>query len=127
MLKLLVAEDSEPFRMLYELNLDRGRFDIVFAANGQEAVSLFQSFKPDIILLDLVMPVMSGAAALKEIRAQEDGGARKTVIIMVTAMQPDDDMLESVKSAADGYLLKPFKRNEINAVILKYFAQARHD
>lgn len=83
------------------------------AANGREAVDLWQIHRPDITLLDVRMPVLDGVAAIEEIR-RRDPSAR---IIMLTTFDTDADIANAIKAGAKGYLLKDAPREELLAAI----------
>jgi two-component system NarL family response regulator len=90
-------------------------------SNGQEAVELFRQLRPDITLMDLRMPVLSGAEAIKQIRS-EFPAAR---IIVLTTFDGDEDIYRAVQAGAQGYLLKDMFFEELEAAIRKVHAGAR--
>jgi DNA-binding NarL/FixJ family response regulator len=90
-------------------------------SNGQEAVDLFRRLRPDITLMDLRMPGVSGAEAITQIRA-ESPGAR---IIVLTTFDGDEDIYRAVQAGAQGYLLKDMFFEELEAAIRKVHAGAR--
>ncbi len=90
-------------------------------SNGREAVELFRQYQPDITLIDLRMPVMSGVEAIAEIR-REFPGAR---IIVLTTYDGDEDIYRSVQAGAQGYLLKDMFFEELESAIRKVHGGAR--
>jgi two-component system NarL family response regulator len=90
-------------------------------SNGQEAVALFRQLRPDITLMDLRMPELSGAEAIKQIRV-EFPAAR---IIVLTTFDGDEDIYRAVQAGAQGYLLKDMFFEELEAAIRKVHAGAR--
>ena len=94
---------------------------IAEGANGQDAVELYRQHQPDITLMDLRMPVLSGVAAITQIR-REFPGAR---IIVLTTYDGDEDIYRSVQAGAQGYLLKDMFFDELEAAIRKVHAGAR--
>ncbi|MBI5750203.1 MAG: response regulator [Nitrospinae bacterium] len=91
-------------------------------SNGSDAIELYKSWSPDIIILDIMMPIMSGYEALKKIREMEKSRKEKsTTIIMVTAMSSKDDILDCANLGIQGYIIKPFKHTEISSQILSYY------
>jgi len=90
-------------------------------SNGQEAVDLFRQLRPDITLMDLRMPALSGAEAIKQIRS-EFPAAR---IIVLTTFDGDEDIYRAVQAGAQGYLLKDMFFEELEAAIRKVHAGAR--
>jgi CheY-like chemotaxis protein len=80
-LKAVVVEDDHDLQYLYRLKLEREGFEVATAENGVEGLKLAEEFKPDVILLDLMMPVMSGAEMLAIMRAQSWGGNARVIIL----------------------------------------------
>ncbi len=124
-LKILVADDDKTVQLLYKKGLPEDKFDIKIVGDGSEALETFNSWKPDIVVLDIMMPVKSGYVALKEIRESEEGNAEKTVVIMATAMADKNDIMDCLKLGIQGYMVKPFKHTEIAGKILASYKKAR--
>ena len=122
-IKLLIAEDDESTRALYDKGLNNDMFEKRFAMNGEEALDIYYSWKPDIIVLDIVMPVMTGYSVLQEIR--ENVGDKKTTIIMSSSMSTKDDMRDCSKLGIQGYITKPFKYKEIGNIIINCFQKSK--
>jgi len=109
--RVLIADD-EPYNRLFLCELLRAvGFEAEEATNGAEAVLKFEKWSPDLILMDVRMPVMNGFEAVKQIRESKAGG--KTHIIMITANTFEDDINKIVETGAKGYIRKPFKENEV--------------
>jgi two-component system chemotaxis response regulator CheY len=83
------------------------------AANGQEGVDLYKKIKPDLVTMDITMPVMDGLQALEAIK-QHDPGAR---VVMVSSMGQREFVLKSIKSGAAGFILKPFHPDKIKNMV----------
>jgi two-component system response regulator AdeR len=79
--RAVVVEDDHDIQYLYKLKLEREGFDVAVASNGQEGLEIIKNFRPDIILLDLMMPVMSGSEMLAEMRAEDWGSEARVVIL----------------------------------------------
>lgn len=79
--KAVVIEDDQDLQFIYKLKLEREGFQVATASNGQEGLETIESFKPDIILLDLMMPVMGGAEMLARLRAVPWGSSIRVVIL----------------------------------------------
>jgi len=79
--KAAVVEDDQDLQYLYRLKLEREGFEVATALNGAEGLKLAEEFKPDIILLDLMMPIMSGAEMLAIMRAQPWGSNARVIIL----------------------------------------------
>lgn len=120
-LKVLIAEDDKICQEIYKKALPGDTFDKRFVNNGLEALVIHKSWNPDILLLDILMPVKSGYETLKEIRELEENFDKKTVIIMATSMTAKEDILDCLKIGIQGYIMKPFKTAEINTKILDYY------
>jgi len=113
---ILIVDDSRTSRkMLRNLLEGAGHVVVDEAVNGQEGVLKFQSCKPDVVTLDITMPVVDGVEALKMIRALNS----EVKIIMVTAAGQKNKMIECIKEGADEFLTKPFNTNEIIEVVSK--------
>lgn len=123
MIRLLIADDHPIVRSgLVGLLADEPGFEVVAeAADGDEAVRLAAETQPDVILMDLRMPVVDGVAATARIvnaraGAERTGGARPRVLILTT-YESDDQILAAIEAGASGYLLKAAPREEIVAGI----------
>lgn len=104
--RIMIVDDAAFMRMMIKENLKKTGFsDFVEAGNGEEAVSLFDETSPDLVLLDITMPVKDGLVTLQEIR-QTDPGAK---IIMCSAMGQESMVIEAVKLGALDFIVKPFK------------------
>jgi len=102
----MIVDDAAFMRMMIKENLKRVGFsDFIEAGNGEEAVTLFAETRPDLILLDITMPVKDGLTALQEIR-QKDPSAK---IVMCSAMGQENMVIEAVKQGALDFIVKPFK------------------
>ncbi|MBN9654731.1 response regulator transcription factor [Halobacillus sp. GSS1] len=114
-IKILVCDDHEILRkgIVELLNLQEGMKVIGEAVNGSEAVAHTESMKPDVVLMDIQMPVCSGLEAVKEIREHN----KEVKIIMLTVSDEEKDLYTSIKYGANGYLLKNMNLNELFAHI----------
>ncbi len=110
--KALVVEDDGNIAELLRLYLERDGFEVRHAADGGEGVALFRSFAPDIVLLDIMLPVMDGWAVLREIRQDS-----RTPVIMLTAKSETPDKISGLEMGADDYVTKPFEVKELLARI----------
>lgn len=115
MAKILVVDDAEFLRVRITKMLSGEGHDIVEAENGVKAVESYKTLKPDLVLMDITMPVMDGLAALKEIRAY-DASAR---VVMLTALGQESVVLEAIKSGARDFVVKPFDRERVLSAISK--------
>lgn len=116
MATILIVDDSRTSRKVLKNLLETDGHTVVSeATNGEEGVSCFKEFHPDIVTMDITMPVMDGIEALKAIMAF-DSSAK---VVMVTAAGQKNKMVEAVKSGAFDFLTKPFEPEQITGVINK--------
>ncbi len=101
--------------MLRNILESNGHEIIDEAVNGQEGVQKFQALKPDVVILDITMPVVDGVEALKMIKALDP----ESKVVMVTAAGQKNKMIECIKAGANEFLTKPFEQQEIVDVINK--------
>ncbi len=116
-LKVLIAEDSKLVQFFYEKELSKTMFEIQIAPDGEKALEAYESWKPDIVLLDLNMPIMNGYQVLKAIR--EDKCDKTTTVIMVTSTSDKNEVVACAKLGIKGYIVKPFKKNVLPIQIIK--------
>jgi two-component system response regulator MprA len=107
---LVVDDDPKLLNMLRRTLMYEG-FHVYSAANGNEALSELQSHRPDVIVLDWMMPGMDGLAVMRHLRSAND----KTLVLMLTAHDAVEDRVEGLESGADDYLVKPFAPAELLA------------
>ena len=110
--KALVVEDDGNIAELLRLYLERDGFDVQCAADGGEGVAMFRAFGPDIVLLDIMLPVRDGWGVLREIRKDS-----RTPVIMLTAKSETPDKVSGLEMGADDYVTKPFEVKELLARI----------
>ena len=109
--KVLIAEDNQPGAELLEAYLAETPHDTRIAHNGEEAVKLVAEWKPDVILLDVMMPKLSGFEVCKQIRANP--ATRHIGVLMVTALDQPADIDRAVDLGADDFLTKPINKTEL--------------
>ena len=110
--KVLIVEDDSNIAELLHLYLEKEGFETQVAKDGGRGVELFRSFQPDLVLLDIMLPVMDGWSVLKKIRETD-----KTPVIMLTAKGETEDKVTGLESGADDYIVKPFEMKEVLARI----------
>ena len=116
MAKILIVDDSRTSRKMLRNILESNGHEIIDeAVNGQEGVQKFQALKPDVVTLDITMPVVDGVEALKMIKARDP----ESKVVMVTAAGQKNKMIECIKAGANEFLTKPFEQQEIVDVINK--------
>ncbi|MCP4358881.1 MAG: response regulator transcription factor [Chloroflexi bacterium] len=107
---VLVVDDEERLLSLVKAYLEQGGFRVVTAANGREALFIARQEKPDLILLDIMMPEMDGHEFMRLHRQEQD-----TPIILLTAKVEEDDKIIGLELGADDYITKPFSPRELLA------------
>lgn len=110
---ILIADDSTFMRQLLGRILKKMGHEIVEARDGREAVSKYQEYRPDLVTMDITMPVMDGVEALKEIKRLDENAK----VIMVTAMGQKYYVVDAIKSGAMDYIVKPFQIEHISETI----------
>ena len=109
---ILVVDDEPQIRRVLRATLSSNGYDVIEAKNGQEAIDMVIRERPDLILLDVNMPSMSGFEACSKIRLSFEGP-----IIMVTVRNSEHDKIVALDSGADDYVVKPFAIGELLARI----------
>ncbi|MDA8793442.1 response regulator [Bacteriovoracaceae bacterium] len=104
--KVLIVEDEDDIRELIHFNLYKEKYEVVEAGNGEEALKLFKTEKPDLVLLDIMLPLMSGLEICRKIK--EDSQQADTKIIFVSAKGAEEDIITGLELGADDYVTKPF-------------------
>src|SRR6202012_5585038 len=116
-LQVLAAEDPPGNRQLLSLLLDQLGAQVVLTENGAEAVEAYTAAPYDLVLMDVMMPVMDGVAALIGIREIEPTLGRRTLVFMLTANVFDEDVARYMAAGADGVLRKPIELPELAGVL----------
>ncbi|WP_113912144.1 response regulator [Roseovarius dicentrarchi] len=117
-MRVLAAEDNRTNRLVFSKMLKTMDIDLTFAKNGQEAVEQYQSFMPDIVFMDISMPLMDGKAATRRIRQIEQGSGRHVPIVAMTAHAMEGDDAGILAAGLDHYLTKPLRKAAIQAHIV---------
>jgi DNA-binding response OmpR family regulator len=115
-LRVLIAEDDKHVLLTYKAGLKDDFFDMEYKNDGNEVLETFKEGKPDILILDIMLPGMSGYAILKAIR--EDLEDKTATIVMVTSLSDREDVIGCMKLGIQGYIVKPFSRQEIAGKVL---------
>ena len=116
--RLLIVEDQAENRLLLRRLLDPLGFELREAVNGQEAVSLFEQWHPDLIWMDIRMPVMDGLEAVRRIRLTKAGASTK--IIALTAHALEEERRPIMSAGCDDFVRKPFREQEIFDILARY-------
>jgi DNA-binding response OmpR family regulator len=119
--KILLVDDADTILMMERMILNRGGYELITAKDGQEAVAKAVAERPDLILLDIVMPRMNGFEALKLLRSQE---ATKAIpIMMVTTRGEEENVEAGFASGCDDYITKPLNGSEVLAKVRSYLGE----
>jgi DNA-binding response OmpR family regulator len=113
--RILVVDDEDSVRQLFQIVLQHEGYEVILATNGAEALIAAHREKPDLIILDWMMPVMDGMSTLRQLRG--DAATSQIPILMLTARQSDSDTHAALVEGADVYLTKPFEPQEVLSVI----------
>ena len=109
--RILIADDEENIVISLEYLMQREGHEVLVARDGDEALAMIAEHRPDLVLLDVMMPGRSGFEVLKAVRGNEDMAA--TRILMLTARGRDTDRAKGEALGADGYVVKPFSTREL--------------
>ena len=109
---VLVVEDDKNIAELLQMYLEKEGYAVTVALDGGQGLAKFRAIQPDLVLLDLMLPVMDGWAVCRSIRAES-----QTPIIMLTAKGETSDKVAGLKNGADDYITKPFEMKEVLARI----------
>ncbi len=111
--RVLAVDDEPDVLGLVETKLQKAGFDVTTATNGLEAVERAMTDKPDVIIMDMMMPKLDGLSACTQIKTRM--GASAPIIILLTARGQEADVVEGLGCGADDYMVKPFAPRELVA------------
>ena len=120
---VLIVEDEEAIVTLLRYNLEEAGFEVAAATDGEEALLLIGERKPELILLDWMLPSVSGLEVCRQIRRRPD--TRDTPIILLTAKSEEGDRIRGLDSGADDYITKPFSPAEVVARVRAVMRRSR--
>jgi len=112
---ILVVEDEESLATLLQYNLDKEGFRVAVATDGEEALLLIDEGPPDLVVLDWMLPKVSGVEVCRRLRARPE--TRNLPIIILTARGEESDRIRGLDTGADDYIVKPFSMSELAARI----------
>ncbi len=111
--KIVLAEDEPQIARLVEYKLKKAGYHVICKGNGEEALEAIKAEKPDLILLDIMMPIMDGYEVLK--RVKEDENLKNIPVVMLTARTQERDVVKGIELGAEDYITKPFHPAELLA------------
>ena len=117
--KILAVDDEKHILRLVQINLEKAGYEVVTGTNGREAVEKVRSEKPQLVVMDVMMPEMDGFEALKQLKS--DPETADIPVIMLTAKAQDADVFHGWQSGADLYLTKPFNPMELLTFVKRIF------
>lgn len=117
--KILAVDDEKHIVRLVQVNLERAGYEVVTANDGKEALQKVQEEKPDLVVLDVMMPYMDGFEVLQNLR--RNPSTREIPVIMLTAKAQDADVFKGWQSGVDCYLTKPFNPMELLSFVKRIF------
>jgi two-component system, OmpR family, phosphate regulon response regulator PhoB len=120
---ILIVEDENALVTLLRYNLERDGFEVIQAQDGEEALAAARDQKPDLVLLDWMLPLMSGIEVCRQLRRTAE--TRNIPIVMLTARGEEGDKLRGLDSGADDYVTKPFSPSELTARIRAVLRRAK--
>ena len=119
--KILLVDDAKTSLMMEQMILSRGTYDFLTAKDGQEAVDLAVSERPDLILMDIMMPNMDGFEACRQLRERDE--TRDIPIIIVTTRGGETSKEKGFESGCNDYVAKPINSQELLSKVRKYLGE----
>jgi DNA-binding response OmpR family regulator len=119
--KILLVDDADTILMMERMILNKGGYDLITAKDGQEAVAKAVAERPDLILMDVVMPRMNGFEACKQLKKQDE---TKTIpIVMITTRGEEENVETGYQSGCDDYITKPLNGLEVLTKVKNYLGE----
>ena len=106
MRKLLIADDESGIRSLVRMTLERDSYQILEASDGEEAIAMAREYHPEVVLLDVMMPGLSGFDVCRALKG--DPTTAEATVVLLTAKAQESDRAEGIAAGADHYFTKPF-------------------
>jgi DNA-binding response OmpR family regulator len=122
-MRVLVADDDPDIRALVTIKLKRSGFDVIDVGDGQAALDGVREQPPDLVIVDLMMPKMSGIEVCQALRA--DPATAGIPVIMLTARAQESDVARGFAQGADDYIIKPFSPRELASRVQAVMARVR--
>ena len=120
--KVLVVDDNEDIRNLISIILTGECYGVLSVESGTIALEVYQDFKPDLILLDIMMPGISGFDVLEKIRDIRNPKLNSVPIVMITAKSLTDDIDKAIRLGATSYIVKPFRAESLKQKVIDNLA-----
>lgn len=123
--KILVIDDEASIREILAIQLSRMGYEVTIAADGEEGVEAFRNDRPDLILLDLMMPRMDGLCVCQKIREIEKPSGKRVPVLFLTARDTRHDKTSATLSGGDEFVAKPVSMQELRARVDAVIGKAR--
>ena len=123
--KILTVDDEKHIVRLIQVNLERHGYEVVTAYDGREALQKVDDERPDLVILDVMMPYMDGFEVLQNLK--RNPATRDIPVIMLTAKAQDADVFKGWQSGVDCYLTKPFNPMELISFVQRIFKSLEQD
>ena len=120
MKKILLVDDDPVFNLLHGNVLERAGYEIASATNGTEGLAAIETFKPDLVLLDVMMPVKGGLATLRELKAAGKSSLQVVVVVTSYVREYDVTRAEAAAAGAAGFLTKPISPSKMLSEVGRY-------
>jgi DNA-binding response OmpR family regulator len=120
--KILIAEDEPNIVISLEFLLKEAGYEVAIARDGSQALSLAGTLRPDLIVLDVMLPALNGFDVCRRIR--DDREVKDTKVLMLTARGRDSEVARGMAAGADAYMTKPFATRELIKVVAELLADA---
>lgn len=121
--RILITDDTAFMRLLLQKILTENGYEVVGEAdNGKEAVRLFERHRPDLVTMDITMPILNGVEALKRIRALDPNAQ----VLMVSAMGQKNMVMQALREGARGFLVKPFEKEKVLQAVAEALGDEGH-
>lgn len=116
MAKILVVDDAAFMRMRLNKLLTENGYEVIEAENGKDGVEKYEKEKPDLVLMDITMPVMDGITAVEEIKKRDPNA----IIVMCSALGQQNMVLAAVKAGAKDFIVKPYQPDKILSTVKRF-------
>jgi two-component system chemotaxis response regulator CheY len=116
--KILIADDADFSRTRISRTLHDAGYQVIEAQNGSEALDAYQNEEPDLVIMDIGMPIMDGLTALRQIKAADPSAK----MVMLSRIGQEKSVIEALEAGAETFLLKPFDSNYVLAAIVRMMA-----
>ena len=121
MARILVVDDEPDILLLHRLNLEAAGHDVLLAADGQKALQRIDEDRPELVVLDVMMPVLDGWGVLEQLQLRE----HPPPVLIVSAKSAQEDVDRALAAGAAGYLSKPFNADQLLANVTRLLAEPR--